>query len=44
MDRRDFLKKTITTGIAAGSTLVFPKMGRLWAASQTQGAPAWDLV
>lgn len=44
MDRRDFLKKTITSGIAAGSTLVFPEMGRLWAASQTEGIPAWDLV
>jgi uncharacterized protein (DUF362 family) len=44
MDRRDFLKKTITSGIAAGSTLVFPKISRLWAASQGDGTPAWDLV
>ena len=44
MDRRDFLKKTISSGIAAGSTWMFPEMGRLWAASPKDGAAAWDLV
>lgn len=41
MDRRDFLKKTISGGIAAGSTLAFPGMGKLLAAPK--GA-AYDLV
>ncbi|WP_245620004.1 DUF362 domain-containing protein [Desulfobacter vibrioformis] len=41
MNRRDFLKKTIGGGIAAGSTLVFPGVEKLLAAQQ--GA-AYDLV
>ena len=44
MDRRDFLKKTISTGIAAGSTLVFPEVGKLWAASQGTQTSPYDLV
>jgi uncharacterized protein (DUF362 family) len=44
MDRRDFLKKTISSGIAAGSTLVFPELGKLWAASQGTQTPPYDLV
>ena len=41
MDRRDFLKKTISGGIAAGSTLAFPGVGKLLAAPK---GPAYDLV
>lgn len=41
MDRRDFLKKTISGGIAAGSTLAFPGLEKLLAAPK--GA-AYDLV
>ena len=41
MDRRDFLKKTIGGGIAAGSTLAFPGVGKLWAAPKGQ---TYDLV
>nr|WP_320192659.1 DUF362 domain-containing protein [uncultured Desulfobacter sp.] len=41
MDRRDFLKKTISGGIAAGSTLAFPGVGKLLAAPTTA---AYDLV
>lgn len=41
MDRRDFLKKTISSGIAAGSTLAFPGVGRIWAAPKDA---AYDLV
>lgn len=41
MDRRDFLKKTIGGGIAAGSALAFPGVGNLLAA---QKDAAYDLV
>lgn len=41
MDRRDFLKKTIGGGIAAGSTLAFPGVGKLFAAPK---GVAYDLV
>lgn len=41
MDRRDFLKKTISGGIAAGSTLAFPGVGKLLAAPKGLG---YDLV
>ncbi|MBF0200973.1 MAG: DUF362 domain-containing protein [Desulfamplus sp.] len=44
MDRRDFLKKTISGGIAAGSTLVFPKIDGLWADSRGDVKTDWDLV
>ncbi len=44
MDRRDFLKKAIGGGIAAGSTLAFPGANRLWAAPETGSAGAYDLV
>ncbi|SLM28263.1 conserved exported hypothetical protein [Desulfamplus magnetovallimortis] len=46
MDRRDFLKKAIGSGIAAGSTLAFTdfsEVGKLWAASK-ESKSAWDLV
>lgn len=44
MDRREFLKKTISGGIAAGSALAFPEMGKLWAATQASDKAAYDLV
>ena len=44
MDRRDFLKKAIGGGIAAGSTLAFPEVGKLWAAPQNSQTIAYDLV
>jgi uncharacterized protein (DUF362 family) len=44
MDRRDFLKKTISGGIAAGSALAFPEVGKLWAASQGGQTAPYDLV
>lgn len=43
MDRRDFLKKAIGSGIAAGSALAFNGMENLWAAPLSS-APPWDLV
>jgi len=43
MDRRDFLKKAIGSGIAAGSVLAFSGVENLWAAP-LQSAPPWDLV
>ncbi len=43
MDRRDFLKKAIGGGIAAGSTLAFGNVTELVAAPQTSAAP-YDLV
>jgi uncharacterized protein (DUF362 family) len=43
MDRRDFLKKAIGSGIAASSALSFNGMENLWAAPQPS-APPWDLV
>ncbi|WP_321494925.1 DUF362 domain-containing protein [uncultured Desulfobacter sp.] len=42
MDRRDFLIKTIGSGIAAGTTLALPGMGRLLAA--TDAPKEYDLV
>lgn len=46
MDRRDFLKTTITGSIVAGSTLVFGGVGRFWSATATAAGPEknWDLV
>ena len=44
MDRRDFLKKALGGGIAAGSTLAFPEVGKLWAAPDPGPAKAYDLV
>ncbi len=44
MDRRDFLKKAISGGIVAGSTLAFPEVKRLWAAQKKSRAAAYDLV
>jgi len=44
MDRRNFLKKTIGGGIAAGYTLAFPEVERLWAGPAPEQAGAWDLV
>ena len=43
MDRRDFLKKAITSGIAAGSSLMLTDMDRLWAAEKDKKAGC-DLV
>jgi len=43
MDRRDFLKKTIGAGIAAGSTLAFGSYAKLLAASPSPSA-SYDLV
>lgn len=43
MDRRDFLKKTIVGGIAAGSTLAFGGYAELLAASPSSPA-SYDLV
>lgn len=42
MDRRDFLIKTIGSGIAVGTTLALPGMGRLLAATDTP--KDYDLV
>ena len=42
MDRRDFLKKAIGSGIAAGSALTFTEIEDLWAAPSS--FPSWDLV
>lgn len=43
MDRREFLKKTISTGIMAGSSVVFGNYSKLLAA-QTQSVAPYDLV
>ncbi|QGY41511.1 DUF362 domain-containing protein [Pseudodesulfovibrio cashew] len=45
MDRRDFLKKAISSTIVAGSTLAFGGSGQFWdTASAAETAPQWDLV
>lgn len=44
MDRRDFIKKAIGSGIAAGSALAFPGAGKLWAAPGKNPTAAYDLV
>jgi uncharacterized protein (DUF362 family) len=46
MDRRDFLKKAIGGGIAAGSTLALGGVGGFWSAAARAAEPetAWDLV
>ena len=43
MDRRDFLRTAIGGGIAAGSTLAFPKVNQLWAAPG-EASGNYDLV
>ena len=43
MDRREFIKKTIRTGIIAGSSVVFGNYSKLLAAPTTSVAP-YDLV
>jgi uncharacterized protein (DUF362 family) len=42
MDRRDFMKKVVGTGIIAGSTMAFGDYGKLFAAAGVP--PAYDLV
>jgi len=46
MDRRDFLKKVISTTIVAGSTLAFGGVGAFWNSKASAAEPekAWDMV
>ncbi|WP_338667181.1 DUF362 domain-containing protein [Pseudodesulfovibrio methanolicus] len=46
MDRRDFLKKTLSGTIVAGATLAFGKVGGFWnaAADAAESGKTWDLV
>lgn len=44
MDRRDFLKKAITGGIVAGSTLMLEGAGAFWNAAAAGPEKNWDLV
>jgi uncharacterized protein (DUF362 family) len=45
MDRRDFLKKAISTTIVAGSTLAFGGVSNFWNAKPAEAqARSWDLV
>lgn len=44
MNRRDFFKKAITSGIAAGTFLAFPRANRFWNTPSYASSRPYDLV
>src|SRR6056297_523027 len=44
MNRRNFFKKAITSGIAAGAFLAFPKVNRFWRTPSNAASLPYDLV